>query len=280
MPERRVKSSVNVAPPVQDKPLHQLGQTRSSLQADHALLTPDSFVRAPLPGMERASAIVHVAPAMGAAFTQYTAEIEPGGALGPTEAQRFLFVLEGKVQLEASRAKHELAKDGYAYLPAADPASVRAPEAARIAVSEKVYQLLSGPPGAAQTDGKKGGRPGIRKPDVLIGEEGSIAPQAFMGDESLLVRALLPDDPAFDFAVNTMTYQPGAALPMVESHIMEHGLLMLEGEGIYRLGDRWYPVAAGDFIWMAPYCLQWFGALGKVPAKYLIYKPWNRHPLG
>ncbi len=60
---------------------------------------------------------------------------------------------------------------------------------------------------------------------------------------------------------------------------MEHGLLMLEGQGIYRLGDRWYPVAAGDFIWMAPYCLQWFGALGKVPAKYLIYKPWNRHPL-
>src|SRR5579864_636429 len=198
MAERPVKSATNVAPLVRDKALHHLGQTRSSLQADHALLTPDSFVRAPLPGMERASAIVHTGPAIGAAFTQYTAEIEPGGALGPTEAQRFLFVLEGKVQLEASRAKHVLAKDGYAYLPAADPASVRAPEAARIAVIEKVYQLLSGPPGAAQTDGKRG-RPGIRKPDVLIGEEGSIAPQAFMGDESLLVRALLPDNPSFDF---------------------------------------------------------------------------------
>ena len=279
MPERRVKPATNLAP-VQDKALHHLGQTRSSLQADHALLTPDSFVRAPLPGMERASAIVHTGPAIGAAFTQYTAEIEPGGALGPTEAQRFLFVLEGKVQLEASRGKHVLAKDGYAFLPAAEPSSVRAPEAARITVIEKVYQPLAGPLSTAQTDGKKGGPRGIRKPDVLIGEEGSVTPQAFMGDESLLVRALLPDDPIFDFAVNTMTYQPGAALPMVESHIMEHGLLMLEGEGIYRLGDRWYPVAAGDFIWMAPYCLQWFGALGKVPAKYLIYKTWNRHPLG
>jgi (S)-ureidoglycine aminohydrolase len=30
---------------------------------------------------------------------------------------------------------------------------------------------------------------------------------------------------------------------------------------------------------MAPYCPQWFGALGKQPAKYLIYKDWNRHPL-
>jgi (S)-ureidoglycine aminohydrolase len=230
--------------------------------------------------MDRASAIVHAAPAIGAAFTQYTAEIEPGGALGPTKAQRFLFVLQGKVQLEASGRKHVLAEGGYAYLPAGDPSSLHASSAARVAVIEKAYQPFSEPPGAAQTDGKKGGPRAIRKPRVLIGEEGSIAPQAFMGDESLLVRGLLPDDPAFDFAVNTMTYQPGAALPMVESHIMEHGLLMLKGEGIYRLGDRWYPVAAGDFIWMAPYCLQWFGALGKVPAKYLIYKPRNRHPLG
>jgi (S)-ureidoglycine aminohydrolase len=90
----------------------------------------------------------------------------------------------------------------------------------------------------------------------------------------------MPDGPAYDFAVNTMTYNPGAALSMVEIHVMEHGLLMLEGGGIYKLGDAWYPVEAGDFIWMAPYCPQWFGALGKHPAKYLIYKDWRRHPLG
>ena len=96
-----------------------------------------------------------------------------------------------------------------------------------------------------------------------------------MGDDALQVRALVPDDPSFDFAVNTMTYLPGATLSMVEIHVMEHGLLMLAGGGIYRLGEHWYPVAAGDFIWMAPYCPQWFGALGKTPAKYLIYKDWN-----
>jgi (S)-ureidoglycine aminohydrolase len=100
-----------------------------------------------------------------------------------------------------------------------------------------------------------------------------------MGDDALAVRILLPDDIAFDFAVNTMTFQPGAALAMVEIHVMEHGLLMLAGGGVYRLGESWYPVSAGDFIWMASYCPQWFGALGKIPAKYLIYKDWNRHPL-
>jgi (S)-ureidoglycine aminohydrolase len=98
-------------------------------------------------------------------------------------------------------------------------------------------------------------------------------------DEAVKVRTLIPADLSFDFAVNTMTFQPGATLPRVEIHEMEHGLLMLEGEGIYRLGDCWYPVKAGDFIWMSPYCPQWFGALGKKPAKYLIYKNWNRHPL-
>jgi (S)-ureidoglycine aminohydrolase len=278
MPDASTEVAKKVAPPTQDMALHHLGQTRSSLQADHALLTPDTFVRAPLPGMVRASAIVHTAPAMRAAFTQYTAEIEPGGSLGPAETQRFVFVVEGKVHVEASGKKHVLAKGGYAYLPPrpiGSASEISAPGTTRIAVIEKEYQPLNGETSSTQKKVKVRSR----MPATLIGKEGSIAPQAFMGDEALLVRTLLPDDPSFDFAVNTMTYQPGAILPMVESHVMEHGLLMLEGQGIYRLGDRWYPVAAGDFIWMAPYCLQWFGALGKVPAKYLIYKPWNRHPL-
>ena len=51
---------------------------------------------------------------------------------------------------------------------------------------------------------------------------------------------------------------------------------MLKGQGVYRLDSGHYPVAAGDVIWMASYCPQWFGALGKSPAKYLIYKDWNR----
>ena len=45
---------------------------------------------------------------------------------------------------------------------------------------------------------------------------------------------------------------------------------------VVKVGDAWYPVTQGDFIYMAPYCPQWFGALGKTPAKYLIYKDWNR----
>jgi (S)-ureidoglycine aminohydrolase len=112
-----------------------------------------------------------------------------------------------------------------------------------------------------------------------VSSENDVAAEPLDGGPDLQVKHLLPDEPSFDFAVNTMTYQPGAALSMVEMHVMEHGLLMLEGGGIYRLGDSWYPVTAGDFIWMAPWCPQWFGAIGKAAAKYIIYKDWNRHPL-
>ena len=79
--------------------MHNLGQTRSSQQSNHLLLTPDTFVRTALPGMKGCSAIVHVSPALGARFTQYTAEFEAGGELGGTTAQRFIFVIEGRSEV-------------------------------------------------------------------------------------------------------------------------------------------------------------------------------------
>jgi len=130
-------------------------------------------------------------------------------------------------------------------------------------VIEKTYQALGG----------------VKPPAVIVSSEDAVASNPLGGDDDLQVKCLLPDVPSHDFAVNTMVYQRGAGLSMVEMHVMEHGLLMLEGGGIYRLGDSWYPVTAGDFIWMGPWCPQSFGAIGKNPAKYLIYKDWNRHPL-
>jgi (S)-ureidoglycine aminohydrolase len=237
--------------------MYELGHTRSVHRHDHLLLTPDTFVRAPFPGMTNATAIIHVGPAVGARFTQFTVEFEKDGALGPATAQRFVYVLEGEVSIDGK----SLAAGDYAYAPAGSGIGT-ARSIARAAVFEKVYQPL----------------PDVRAPESFTGRESTVSAESLDGDSGIEIRHLVPDNPSFDFAVNTMTYQPGTSLPMVESHVMEHGLLMLAGGGIYRLGEHWYPVTAGDFIWMAPYCPQWFGALGKVPARYLIYKDWNRHP--
>jgi (S)-ureidoglycine aminohydrolase len=244
--------------------VHNLGQTRSSHQRNHLLLTPDTFVRTTLPGMKNAWAIVHVGAALGAAFTEYTAEFEPEGELGNTAVQRFLYVMEGAVTLGVAGKRHELGARGYAYLPEGLSHKIVAKKKSRAAVIEKQYEPIEN----------------IQPPGLIVSSENDVSSHALDGDSDLQVKCLLPDEPQFDFAVNTMVYHPGAALSMVEMHVMEHGLIMLEGGGIYRLGDDWYPVTAGDFIWMGPWCPQWFGAIGKVPAKYLIYKNWNRHPLG
>jgi (S)-ureidoglycine aminohydrolase len=251
---------------VQHPQLSHLGSTRSSLKADHLLQTPDTFVRTPLPGAEGVEFVIHAGPQLGASFTQMMAEFKAGGMLAPAPAQRFLYVIEGELTLNAEGSEHVLARGGYAYLPAGTAHTFQAAEATRAAVMEKLYEPLNAIGSAALA--------------MVVGNEADVFSTTLMGDEAIRVRALMPDNPAYDFAVNTMTYDPGAALSMVEIHVMEHGLLMLEGGGIYRLGDSWYPVEAGDFIWMAPYCPQWFGALGKRPAKYLIYKDWRRHPLG
>jgi (S)-ureidoglycine aminohydrolase len=244
--------------------VQNLGGTRSSQQPSYLLSSADTFVRAPLPGMKGCTAVVHIGPALGAAFTQYTAEFETSGALGHTSAQRFIFVMEGGVKVEADGKQNEIGVRGYAYLPQGLAHRVVATKMSRVAVIEKRYE---------PTDS-------VEPPHIVISSEDSVTSNSLGGDPDLQVKCLLPDSMSFDFAVNTMTYQPGAALSLVEMHVMEHGLMMLEGGGIYRLGDSWYPVTAGDFIWMGPWCPQWFGALGKVPAKYLIYKDWNRHPLG
>ncbi len=243
--------------------MHNLGLTRSSHQPNHLLLTAETFVRTTLPGMKACSAIVHISPALGARFTEYTAEFEAGGELGSTPAQRLIFVIDGGVKLEVNGKTSELGARGYAYLPEGLQHRVVAAKPSRVAVIEKPYQALAS----------------VERPHLIVSNEDAVSSHPLDDDPSLQVKCLLPDEMSFDFAVNTMVYQPGASLSLVEMHVMEHGLIMLEGGGIYRLGDSWYPVTAGDFIWMGPWCPQWFGAIGKVPAKYLIYKDWNRHPL-
>jgi (S)-ureidoglycine aminohydrolase len=256
--------------------MHDLGQTRSSNRRDHLLLTPDTFVRTPLPGLVNGVAVVHVSPQAGAGFTQMTVEFEPGGTLTEGPAQRFCYVLEGELSLEEpdTRTPHRLSPGSFALMPQSYRHTIKAEAKARVVVLEKFFQPLAME--HAQALAAQGRND---ESFFVVGHEEHVPSTALNGDDALQVRALVPDTPAFDFACNTMTYQPGASLSQVEVHYMEHGLLMLEGGGIYRLGDQWYPTQAGDFIWMAPYCPQWFGAIGKQPAKYLIYKNFHRHTL-
>src|SRR3974377_50497 len=110
-----------------------LGFTRAARRADHILHTPDTFVRAPLPGMRNSTAVVHVSPAAGARFTHYTAEFGADGGLGPCAHSRFVYVMEGELHVGGQL----LAEGGYAYLPPGDATAIRSAGAARASVIEK-----------------------------------------------------------------------------------------------------------------------------------------------
>ncbi len=160
-------------------------------------------------------------PAIGAKFTQYTAEFEAGGFLPGCETQRFVYVIEGTLQ--------GMKAGDYAWFPAG--VELTAESIARAAVIEKAYQPL----------------PGTSMPTCIRGSESLIAPTPLMGDPDLEVRTLIPADPAFDLAVNTMTFRPGATLPMVEIHVMEHGLADARRRGDLSPGRPLVPGRKGRF---------------------------------
>ncbi len=245
--------------------MYQLGFTRTSVKPEHMLLTPDSFIRAALPGDQNATRVVHVNPASGAAFAMYTVEAGPKAKISSALEGNscVIFVLDGEFTLTLGKKKHALTPWHYAFIPASAAYTFESSKGGRAVVYEKPYQELEG----------------IAAPAAFVGDANKVTSSALNGDPALQVQVLLPDNIGFDFCVNVMNFDPGAHLHLVETHVMEHGLLMLRGGGIYRLGDTFYPVTAGDVIYMAPYCPQWFGALGKTTASYLLYKDWNRHPL-
>lgn len=248
------------------------GATRSVLTSRYALLTPAGFVPSVLPKWTNAHSVIAISPQMGARFCQLLITLTPvGEGKGFTAANElFLYVVSGSIVIDhggrnianGEREIH-LGEGGFAYIPPEHSYRIWADCAeAHLLLFERPYTPIKG----------------VHAPATLVGHEQQVEAAPFMGDEGAMLKTLLPDEIAFDMAVNSFTFAPGATLPMVETHIMEHGLLLIQGQGIYRLDDDWYPVQQGDVIWMAPYCPQWFVATGKTPARYIYYKDVNRDP--
>jgi (S)-ureidoglycine aminohydrolase len=222
------------------------GHTRTCLKPRHALITPDGHVAAALPGVEKVWLVAHITPAMGAGFAQLSlAFTEAGGvARFPANArQAVLYVTSGAVRCRAGAQSTQMEAGAFAYVSESDALEIS----------------FAGGPGMVTIFQKKYvPSPGVKPPASFFGLSSKIQGQPFLGNPKALLQA---------------------TLPFVETHVMEHGLLMLTGQGVYRLEDSWYPVMAGDVIWMAPYCPQWFVAMGDEPASYLYYKDVNRPAL-
>jgi (S)-ureidoglycine aminohydrolase len=202
-------------------------------------------------------------------FSQYVMEVAPGGGSDAPDAEdgaeHWLFFTGGLATLTIDGQGYEMDAGGYAYIPAGSRWTLLAEgaEPARFHWLRKLYEPA----------------PGVPMPEPFVTSDRE-TPVRWMPDTAErwgTTRFVDPSDLRHDAHVNIVTFQPGGSIPFEETHVMEHGLYVLEGKAVYKLNRDWVEVEAGDFMWLRAYCPQACYAAGPGPFRYLLYKDVNRH---
>ncbi|MGC5616669.1 bifunctional allantoicase/(S)-ureidoglycine aminohydrolase [Georgenia sp. Z1491] len=212
-------------------------------------------------------------------FSQYLMEVSPGGGSQRPEedpdAEAVLFVMEGELTLTLGESageaagEHHMTPGGYAFVAPGETWTVAndAAEPVRFMWIRKSYQRVDG----------------VDVPESFVTNERDVEPTPMPDTEGrwATTRFVDPTDVRHDMHVTIVTFLPGGIIPFAETHVMEHGLYVLQGQAVYRLNEDWVEVQEGDFMWLRAFCPQACYAGGPAPFRYLLYKDVNRHvPLG
>ncbi|WP_423820971.1 bifunctional allantoicase/(S)-ureidoglycine aminohydrolase [Salinisphaera sp. SPP-AMP-43] len=203
-------------------------------------------------------------------FAQYAMEVAPGGGSERPEpdptVESVLFVVDGGLTLTLEGKAHALIPGSYVFIPpgadwhlhndTADPAHFQ--------WIRKAYEPADG----------------IPAPAAFVTHDDDVTPEPMPDTEGVWAtsRFVAADDLRHDMHVTIVTFQPGGVIPFSETHVMEHGLYILQGKAVYQLNEDWVEVEAGDFLWLRAFCPQACYAAGPGPFRYLLYKDVNRHP--
>ena len=99
---------------------------------------------------------------------------------------------------------------------------------------------------------------GLQLPEAFVTNEKDIDPISMPGTEGKwsTTRFVDPTDLRHDMHVNIVNLELGAVIPFAETHVMEHGLYVLEGKAVCLLNRDWVEVEAGDYMWLRAFCPQ------------------------
>jgi (S)-ureidoglycine aminohydrolase len=251
----------------------QLTTDRAVFTDAYAVLprgTMRDIVTSQLPHWEQTRLWVIARPMTGFAetFSHYIVEVQPGGGSDrpeeDPEAEGVLFVVGGSLALVLDGEAHDLEAGGYVFVPPGSSWSLRNSSAdnATFHWIRKRYQRVDG----------------IEVPHAFVTTEQDTAPQPMPGTDAWsTTRFVDPLDVRHDMHVNIVSFAPGGSIPFPETHVMEHGLYVLEGKAVYLLNKDWVEVEAGDYMWLRAFCPQACYAGGPGPFRYLLYKDVNRH---
>ncbi|MFD1694468.1 bifunctional allantoicase/(S)-ureidoglycine aminohydrolase [Roseibium aestuarii] len=262
------------APPGGLAPQTQLLTDRAMFTEAYAVIpkgTLSDITTSLLPFWDKTRLWVIARPMSGFAetFSHYVMEVQPGGGSTRPEAdsgaQGVLFVVDGSIEVMVGGAAHTLVPGGYAYLPAGSGWTLKntGGASARFHWIRKAYEAVDG----------------LDKPEPLFLNENDIAPSVMPDTDGVwaTTRFVDPSDLRHDMHVTIVTLKPGGVIPFPETHVMEHGLYVLEGKAVYRLNQDWVEVEAGDYMWLRAFCPQACYAGGPSDFRYLLYKDVNRH---
>ena len=259
-------------------PQTQLLTDRAVFTTAYAVIPSGCFsdiVTSHLPFWAEARFWVIARPLSGFAetFSHYVAEIRPGGGSDRPETEpgveAVLFVTAGAIALEIDGTRYALTQGGYAFLPPQADWRLKntGDSPAQFHWIRKKYRPVSG----------------LDAPDPFVTDVSRHDPVEMPDTNGAwtTTRFVDPGDMRHDMHVNIVTFQPGGVIPFAETHVMEHGIYVLEGKAVYRLNQDWVEVEAGDFMWLRAFCPQACYAGGPGPFRYLLYKDVNRHmPMG
>jgi len=203
-------------------------------------------------------------------FAQYAVELAPGGGSAEPEpdpdGQAVLFVAHGRARLTIGTEPYELTPGTFAFIPAASQWTL--------------WNASDAPCGLHWIRKRYSYVHGLIPPEPHIVHETEVPAHPMPQCDGIwgTQRFLDPLDLRYDFHVNIVNFTPGGRIPFAETHVMEHGVYVLQGTGRYLLNTDWVEVGPGDFIWLRAFCPQACIATGEGPFRYLLYKDVNRHP--
>lgn len=274
MSDNNPKTAQYYAPHGGQPPQTQIMTDRAVFTESYALLpkgTMMDIVTSYLPFWDKTRAWVLSRPLSGFAetFSQYIMEVQPQGGSDKPEpdegAEGAIFVVEGELTITLSGQKHVMNEGGFAFIPPASDWQVKnnSDKPVRFHWVRKLYEQVDG----------------IDVPEAFFTNEKDITPSPMAHTEGkwATTRFVDPQDLRHDMHMTIVTFEPGAVIPFAETHVMEHGLYVLEGKAVYRLNKDWVEVEAGDFMWLRAFCPQACYAGGPGKFRYLLYKDVNRH---
>jgi (S)-ureidoglycine aminohydrolase len=235
-------------------------------------VTQRDIVTSFLPGWQGAKIWVLARPLSGFAetFAQLAVELAPGGGSAEPEpdpgGQAAIFVAFGTLRISIGGAREEIRAGHFAYVPAGAP--------------WEIWNTSDAPAGFHWIRKRYEPIRSLNPVEPFIRHETEVPRNAMPDCEGIweTQRFFDPLDIRYDFHVNIVSFSPGGRIPFAETHVMEHGLYVLQGTARYLLNTDWVEVGPGDFMWLRAFCPQACIATGDEPFRYLLYKDVNRHP--